>query len=91
MVVIGARRQKGTLILRIRDNGHGIGREQVNAMNQRFEEPYRADSLKYETKKKGIGLENINDRIHLFYNNTGGLRVNSRKERYTSVFLFLKL
>lgn len=90
-VAITARTCRGWLVLRVKDNGCGMSPQEVDALNERFRAPYRANALEYEKRRGGIGLDNINDRIHLFYTNSGMIRLKSRKGFYTSVFIIVKI
>lgn len=87
-VVITARAAKGFLILRVRDNGQGILPEQARQMNQAFARP--SPVLKKEKRKGSIGLENINQRLQLFYAGQGRIFLRSMPGRHTSVFLIFK-
>lgn len=90
-VVIDARKYDGCLMIRVKDNGCGMAKSEVDALNEKFRTPHSAGALEYEKRQNGIGLENISDRIHLFYTNSGAIRLKSREGFYTSVFILLKI
>ncbi len=87
-VVITARAQRGFLILRVRDNGQGIPPEQARRMNEAFASP--SPVLKEEKRKGSIGLENINQRLQLFYAGQGRIFLRGAPGGHTSVFLIFK-
>lgn len=90
-VVITARAVRGFLVLRVRDNGQGIPPEQLRQMNERFAHPSpKAPPLKQEKRRGRIGLENINERLSLFYAGQGRIFLRSVAGRHTSVFLIFK-
>ena len=87
-VVITARARPGFLVLRVRDNGQGIPPEQVQRMNEAFSR--FSPVLKNEKRKGRIGLENINQRLQLFYAGQGRVFLRSIPGVHTSVFLIFK-
>lgn len=89
-IVVSAKRLGKRLILRVWDNGQGMEPEQVAEMNRKFALPYDALALRHE-EKRGIGLENINDRLRIFARADDRLVLRSRRGRYTSVFVLLEL
>lgn len=87
-VVVTARAVPGFLVLRVRDNGRGIPPEQARRMNEDFSRP--SSALKKEKRKGSIGLENINQRLQLFYAGQGRVFLRSIPGGHTSVFLIFK-
>ena len=59
-------------------------------MNRKFSQPYDAMALRHE-KERGIGLENINDRLQIFSNSHDRLVLRSREGKYTSMFILQSL
>ncbi len=57
-------------------------------MNKAFAQP--SPVLKKEKRKGSIGLENINQRLQLFYAGQGRIFLRSIPEGHTSVFLIFK-
>lgn len=90
LIVISARKVGNRLILRVRDNGKGMSPQQVEEMNRKFSQPYDATALRHE-KERGIGLENINDRLQIFSHSNDRLVLRSREGRYTSMFILQTL
>ena len=88
--MVSAKRLGKRLILRVWDNGQGMEPEQVAEMNRKFALPYDALALRHE-EKRGIGLENINDRLRIFARADDRLVLRSCRGRYTSVFVLLEL
>ena len=89
-IVISARKVGNRLILRVRDNGRGMSLKQVEEMNRKFAQPYDAMALHHQ-KERGIGLENINDRLQIFSHSNDRLMLRSREGKYTSMFILQKL
>lgn len=87
-VILSARTAGGFLIFRVRDNGQGIPPEQVLRMNRDFSQP--SPVLEKDKRKGSIGLENINQRLSLFYAGQGRIFLRSVPGRHTSVFLIFK-
>lgn len=89
-IVISARKVGNRLILRVRDNGRGMSLKQVEEMNRKFAQPYDAMALHHQ-KERGIGLENINDRLQIFSHSNDRLMLRSREGKYTSMFILQTL
>lgn len=89
-IVISARKVGNRLILRVRDNGRGMSLKQVEEMNRKFAQPYDAMDLHHQ-KERGIGLENINDRLQIFSHSNDRLMLRSREGKYTSMFILQTL
>lgn len=87
---IGARQCKDGFVLRVRDNGCGISPQQIQLLNERLHDHSSIASLTYENKRRGIGLENISDRLQLFYGQDARLELRSREGRFTSVFILMR-
>lgn len=90
LIIISARKVGNRLVLRVRDNGKGMSPQQVEEMNRKFAQPYDATALRHE-KERGIGLENINDRLQIFSHSNDRLVLRSREGRYTSMFILQTL
>lgn len=90
LIVISVRKVGNRLVLRVRDNGRGMSSQQVEEMNRKFSQPYDAMALRHE-KERGIGLENINDRLQIFSNSHDRLVLRSREGKYTSMFILQSL
>lgn len=75
-------RQK--LYARIFDNGAGMSKAQLSAVTARLNTPP-------DGEKGGIGLYNINNRIHLFYGPEYGLAIQSREHLGTCVTITIPL
>jgi two-component system sensor histidine kinase YesM len=83
----------GDLInITVEDNGAGIDTEDIEIINERLamdDETY----FKYQENRKsrGIGLENVNRRIKLFYGAQYGVKIDSVKGSYTKVSVQIPL
>lgn len=90
-VIITARRIDGFMVIRVRDNGWGIPLQEVQRMNHKFASPSMESAPSEERPRGSIGLENINQRLSLFYAGQGRVFIRSVSGRYTSVFLTFRL
>lgn len=88
-LTIRAYRTQKRLIIQVRDDGLGISREKLNAINDVLLHGKDAGSL----KKAGmsIGLANVNERIRLNFGKEYGLRVYSTQGMGTNVEFTLPL
>lgn len=79
-ISIRARIHFGSLVISIKDNGIGMSKEQVKSL------------LFLETENRnvqGYGLGNVNERIQLLYGKTYGLRIYSKVNVGTRVFIHI--
>lgn len=73
-----------TLVIAVVDNGRGIGRDDLTEINQSLQaEEYAPISEGTGIRDRGIGLENINERLKLFYGDAYGIRIQSAPETGT--------
>lgn len=70
------------LLIQVRDNGAGITQEQLKELNVSF----KNDDLN-TNKNLGIGLLNLNSRLHILYEEPAFLTVESTLRHYTLVTL----
>lgn len=89
-ISISAKMIKNSLIIRVRDRGDGMSSEDLAMLEKKLYEDSR-NLLKYEEKRHGIGLENIYERLQLFYGNQAKLAIKSKKGKFTSVFVLIDL
>ncbi|TFE30647.1 cache domain-containing sensor histidine kinase [Cohnella luojiensis] len=75
---ITGRRENGTIVLQVIDDGVGMSEEQVHALT---------DRLRQSEGGKGVGLQNVNHRIGLYFGDCYGLEIRSEPEEGTSVTL----
>ncbi len=82
--------EDGMLVMRVSDDGLGIGEDQLAALRMRLNE---AASLTEhsEPDRHGIGLWNIARRLYLFYQDAGTLRVLSAPGQGTNVEIRLPI
>lgn len=73
--------------IEIMDNGKGMTEEEVIELNKRFKD--NSDDYLLKKSRRGIGLENVNRRIKLFFGNQYGLSIESKYEHYTKVHLII--
>ncbi|MFD2670898.1 sensor histidine kinase [Marinicrinis sediminis] len=62
---------------RLRDDGSGIGPEQLERLNDRLHQQLKSGTT--DGKRQGIGLKNVHDRIRLHYGHDYGLHIESER------------
>lgn len=86
VITLNAAKTDGILAIEVVDNGTGMGKDELDALNERLS----MDNNTYfktlsEKKLKSIGIENVNRRIKLFYGENYGLQIDSVQGQYTKV------
>ena len=71
----------------VEDNGAGIDAAQLKRLNERLENDDEDFYDGSSGSHHGIGLANVNRRIKLFYGPEYGLKIESKKERFTRVWI----
>ena len=79
------KKEEKSIYIEVMDNGKGMESEELSALNKKFEEVN--DEYLLARHRKGIGLENVNGRIKLFFGQQYGLKVESEYEHYTKIIL----
>jgi len=83
-------KKEGEVIyIEVMDNGKGIESEELEILNRKFEEVN--DDYLLMGRRKGIGLENVNGRIKLFFGQQYGLTMESEYESYTKIKLTIPI
>ena len=79
VITIHATTTNTKLFISIEDNGDGIAAEKLDEIREMLDNyEYESGSLKRSNAKKaGISLNNVNQRLKLYYGVEGGLTVNS--------------
>lgn len=80
--------ENSSIIIEVMDNGAGIDPDELKKLNDKF----KATGINYDqnnTGRKGIGLENVNRRIKLFYGEEYGLILESTPDEFTKVRVIL--
>jgi two-component system sensor histidine kinase YesM len=83
-IKISARLVEGKIELAVKDNGKGIDREQLSALENLL--------LNYEKSQltgKRIGLINVHERLKIFYGESYGIGIDSIPDKGTTVTLLL--
>lgn len=75
--------------IEVMDNGKGMTEEEAKELNQRFKD--NNDDYLLKKNRRGIGLENVNRRIKLFFGNQYGLYIESEYEQYTKVHVIVPI
>ena len=87
-ILITAENEGSTFIIKISDDGCGIGEDELKRLN-RFEEPNQPE--KEEKSGNSIGLYNVNAIIKLHYGDEYGIHIASEYNRGTTVTYRLPL
>jgi two-component system sensor histidine kinase LytS len=77
-VIIEARRDNGSVVISVKDNGMGMEEEHVKML---FTESLKTP----DSQGRGIGLKNVNARLVALYGKDSGLSVESRRGLGTTV------
>ena len=75
-------REGDDLYLRVRDNGLGMTKEQVENL-------FKASGHVPSRRGSGIGVRNVNERVHLYFGDAYGLRIESEPDEGTDVIIHL--
>lgn len=75
-------REKDRLYLRVRDNGLGMTEEQVENL-------FRDNTHVPSRRGSGIGVRNVNQRVHLYFGDDYGVRIESEPDEGTDVIICL--
>lgn len=88
IVRLTAERDGDNVLIIVEDNGAGIDEDELEILNGRLsmgdEEYFRRQENRAE---RGIGLENVNRRIKLFYGPQYGIKIESREGSYTKIIV----
>jgi two-component system sensor histidine kinase YesM len=76
--------------IEVLDNGIGMGSEELRRLNERLSMDNDTYFKKLgESKKRRVGIENVNRRIKLRYGEKFGLRIESEEERFTKAIVII--
>jgi two-component system sensor histidine kinase YesM len=75
IIGIFIRKNENRIIISIRDNGPGFSLESIRMINSSNNMP--EDILKQHDSRNGIGLQNINSRLKLYYNDDCSFSVSN--------------
>lgn len=83
IVTVSSQYNDSNVTITVRDNGFGIGQEQLEKLYADF------DLQKNTGKNGGIGLANLNSRIGLLYDRPASMEIHTRETEYTEIILTL--
>ena len=83
IVTVSSQYNDSNVTITVRDNGCGIGQEQLEKLYADF------DLQKNTGKNGGIGLANLNSRIGLLYDKPASMEIHTRETEYTEIILTL--
>ncbi|CAM4077385.1 sensor histidine kinase [Paenibacillus alkaliterrae] len=84
-ITLSARRNGDNLVIEVTDNGKGMDEEKLLELQRSLHSPFRINELRDDMH--GIGLQNIGQRIRLFYGEKSDLTIVSSPGRGTTVKL----
>lgn len=79
-IAISMQQTREAVEICVADNGCGMTQEQVEALNS-------GKSIRGDGSSTGLGIANVQNRMAIFYGQSGLLRVESRKNEGTRVYL----
>lgn len=84
-IIINALKQKGLLIIEIKDNGQGISPEKLAELKAMLKQK----DHQHIRRGMGIGLSNVNRRIQIIYGERYGLAIDSIPGKGTTVTMII--
>lgn len=92
VVMLAATINENIMRIEVEDNGAGIDEDELEILNDRLSmNDEKALEVEDGRKRNGIGLENVNKRIKLFYGPQYGIKIESEKGAFTRVFFDIPL
>ena len=70
-------------MITVEDNGCGMTPEELDALNSTLE--------RSEASEKGIGIQNVHQRIRLFYGDSYGIHITSTPGKGTTITITLPI
>ncbi|SDM80953.1 sensor histidine kinase [Acetanaerobacterium elongatum] len=91
-VYIGAQVADQLLCITVEDNGAGMDEQELAALKTQLAvEDNTYFTASGQSKRKGVGLNNVNRRIKLYYGPEYGLDIESKKGEYTRILVKIPL
>ncbi len=75
-ILVSVKEDGEDILFTVRDNGSGMTEEQIAAIMQ-----------KEQSDHAGIGIKNVNDRLTIYFGPAYGIRIESKPDQGTSVFI----
>ena len=75
----------------VEDDGIGMPEETLTEMRRRLNENIPSDSRKHSGRSNGIAMQNVNQRIKVYFGDQYGIDISSTEGVGTSVFITLPL
>lgn len=85
LIVIGGYSDASAVILTVKDNGIGISPEHLAELRQQLEQPIQ--SQEEESTEGGFGLQNVHQRLRLYFGSEYGVRLESIAGEGTTIFV----
>lgn len=82
-ITLCSSRKDNRLLITVEDNGCGMTPEELDALNSTLE--------RSEASEKGIGIQNVHQRIRLFYGDSYGIHITSTPGKGTTITITLPI
>lgn len=82
-ITLCSSRKDNRLLITVEDNGCGMMPEELDALNSTLE--------RSEASEKGIGIQNVHQRIRLFYGDSYGIHITSTPGKGTTITITLPI
>jgi len=81
-ILISIYKIRDSLVIEVKDNGMGMETDRLDELHRTINQSNGNDS-------NSIGLKNVQQRIKLAYGSAHGIRIESQKQKGTTVFIYL--
>lgn len=83
VVLVSIRREGKFVHVIVADNGIGMDEEQLENIRDRLKKSAAEELARNKRGRRGIGIENVNIRLKLYYGEEYGMILSSKKDFYT--------
>lgn len=87
-ISISSYRKKEQLILTVQDNGRGMQKEKLEAIQKGL---YQRETIQESKERESIGLKNIYDRLQLYYGEQASLVIESVENKKFTVMICIPI
>lgn len=85
LIVISGYTDESLVILTVTDNGAGISADRLALLRQQLAQPLQSEEE--ETAEGGFGLQNVHQRLRLYFGSEYGIRLESISGEGTTIFV----
>ena len=82
-MLVSIRREGKFVHVIVADNGIGMDEEQLENIRDRLKKSAAEELARNKRGRRGIGIENVNIRLKLYYGEEYGMILSSKKDFYT--------